>query len=224
MKITNFIFLFLSLLVYSNSHTQILYSNEKKSIKEVALTYDDGPSYITPELCDLLKKYNVKATFFVLGENVKKYPQYLKRIKEDGHLIGSHTYSHINFYRLKKNPEIEKIIKDEIKKTEEEIIKVTGEKPVFLRFPYGYSDKKGIKIANELGYKVYNWSFGYDWNNISDEDLIKRYIANIKPGSIFLMHEGYKKTDRVLKLTEALIQELTKRGYKIVRLDEMSFK
>ncbi|MCX7647977.1 MAG: polysaccharide deacetylase family protein [Elusimicrobiales bacterium] len=208
----------------SNLNAENFYSYGDPSKNEIALTYDDGPSPDTLALCDILKKYGVKATFFVLGENVKRYPGYLKRIKEDGHLIGSHTYSHKNFYKFKNNPDMAKIIEDEIIRTENEIKKITGEKPVYLRYPYGYNAKIGIDMAKKMGYKVYNWSFGYDWNKIDDEELVNKYISNIKPGAIFLMHDRKSKTDRVLNLTQKLIEELNKRGYKTVGLDEMSFK
>lgn len=214
----------LGLFFGANLNAGNFYSYGDTSKNEVALTYDDGPSQNTPALCDILKKYNVKATFFVLGENVKRYPGYLKRIKDDGHLIGSHTYSHKNFYKFKNNPDIVNMIEDEIIRTENEIKKITGEKPVYLRYPYGYNAKIGIDTAKKLGYKVYNWSFGYDWNKIGEEELLKKYISNIKPGAIFLMHDKKSKTNRVLNLTEKLIEELNKRGYKPVRLDEMSFK
>lgn len=213
-------------LLQSMLTAQVFYSQGDPSKKEVSLTYDDGPSKTTPYLLDMLKKYNVKATFFVLGENVKKYPQYLKRIKEDGHLIGSHTYSHKNFYKYKNEIELGKLIEKEIMTSENEIKKVNGEKPSFLRYPYGYNKETGLDIASKLGYKVYNWTFGCDWDKSDDEKIINRYLAHIKPGAIFLIHDTGQKLrkERTLKITETLIQELNKTGYKIVRLDEMSFR
>lgn len=216
--------LLILLFVSLNLRAGDFYSEGDPATNVVALTYDDGPSRLTPQLLALLKKYNVKATFFVLGSNVKKYPSYLKMIKDEGHLIGNHTYSHKNFYRLKKDVNLPSIIEEEILKTEAEIKKITGEKPVFLRYPYGYNKKTGIDIAHKLGYKVYNWSFGYDWNRMDDEKLAQKYIEHIKPGAIFLMHDHNTKTKRSLKLTEKIIEELNKRGIKTVRLDEMNFK
>jgi len=199
------------------------YSDAKPEKNYIALTFDDGPSLITPKLCELLKKYNVKATFFVLGENVRRYPENLKRIKNDGHLIGSHTYSHKNFYKISKGNLRDEIV-SEIKKTEDEIYKVVGIKPNILRYPYGYNRSLGIEIAKELGYDVYNWTFGYDWNNIDIEKLAQMYIENIKPGAILLLHDTPKRKGKVLELTKRIIEEAKRRGYEIVRLDEMIFK
>ncbi|MEF3279709.1 MAG: polysaccharide deacetylase family protein [Elusimicrobiota bacterium] len=185
------------------------------------LTYDDGPSTVTFEICDLLKKYNVKATFFVLGENVKKYHGELKRIYQDGHLIGNHTYSHMNFYKIDKSSDIENIIIQEIEKTENEILNVIGIVPKVLRYPYGYSRKHGLDVAIKKGYKVFNWTFGYDWNKINDDELIKKYLEHIKPNAIILMHDTPKRNKRVLKITEEIIKEAKKKKFKFATLDEI---
>jgi len=199
------------------------YSSAKPVKKYIALTFDDGPSRITPQLCDLLKNYQVKATFFVLGENVKRYPQYLKRIKDDGHLIGSHTYHHKNFYKVPKD-KVESEIKEEIKKTEDEIYKAIGVKPTILRYPYGYSKPIGISIAKSMGYDVYNWTFGYDWNDIDLDKLVDMYVKNIKPGAILLLHDTEKRKGRIIELTKRIIENAKSQGYEILRLDEMIFK
>lgn len=181
--------------------------------KVIYITYDDGPSAITSEIVDLLNKYNVKATFFVLGENLKKYPDALKKINNSGHIIGNHTYHHINFYKENKKKDIKDLIEKEIKTTEDEIVRIIDKKPFLLRYPYGYSKKNACEIAKNMGYRLYNWSFGYDWHKISDDELLRKYIENIYPGAILLMHDTPKNNKRVLKITDKIIEEALKKGY-----------
>lgn len=185
----------------------------------IYLTIDDGPSSITNELCDLLLKYDVKATFFVLGENVKKYPQALKYIYNNGHLVANHTYSHKNFYKIKANRDL---LETEIKKAEEEIVKLINYKPIYLRYPYGYSSKQAIEVARFLGYKVINWSFGYDWHPYSEDKIISEYIKNLKPGSIILVHDTPKRNKMVLRVVEEIFKEAKKKNLKFVKIDELN--
>ncbi len=192
----------------------LAFTTEKKY---VYLTIDDGPSSITLQICDILKKHNAKASFFVLGQNVKKYPKMLERIYDDGHLVGNHTYSHINFYKKKDNISL---IKEEIKKAEDEIVKVIGIKPSYLRYPYGYISPKAVQIASDMGYKTINWDFGWDWSKADESDIISRYLRNLIPGRIILMHDNPRRNKMALRLIEALVEEGEKRGLIFVRLDE----
>jgi len=217
-------FLIIFICFATSSYSGDFFSNISTTTNQIALTFDDAPSTVTPEICDVLKKYGVKATFFVLGNNVKKYPSNLKRIYDDGHLIGNHTYSHINLFKERKLPEHEKILLDEITKTENEIKNISGFTPTYIRFPYGYDKKWAIELAQKNGYKVFNWTFGYDWNKIDDEKLIKLYIDNIRPGAVFLMHDTPKHKKRILRLTEEIIKEAKNRNFTIVRLDEAVYK
>ncbi|MGC8867402.1 MAG: polysaccharide deacetylase family protein [Elusimicrobiales bacterium] len=190
-------------------------ANDKRYIY---LTIDDGPSALTSDICDLLKKHKAKASFFVLGKNVKRYPKMLERIFADGHLVGNHTYSHINFY--KKRDDIF-LIRQEIKKAEDEIFRIIGVKPLYLRYPYGYHSQKAIEIASDMGYKVINWDFGYDWKNDDEDVIISRYRKNILAGKIILMHDTAKRNKMALRLLKALLEEGEKKGLVFVRLDEV---
>lgn len=185
--------------------------------KRIYLTIDDGPSLVTSQLLEILRKHNVKATFFVLGVNIERYPDALKRIYKEGHLVGNHTYSHKNFYKARYD---DKMLTEEIKKTEDEIIKIIGYKPRYLRYPYGFTSKTAMEIAASLGYKVVNWDFGYDWNPYDEERIINEYIKNLKPGSIILIHDTPKRKKMVLRLVEKIIIEAKKRGLEFARLDE----
>ena len=113
--------------------------NTKKTsgIKEVALTFDDGPSpECTKDLLEGLKERNVKATFFVIGEKAEAYPDLIKKIQDDGHIIGNHSYTHVNLGILSKKDACE-----QIRKTNDAIYQITGEYPQFLRSPFGSTQK-----------------------------------------------------------------------------------
>lgn len=183
---------------------------------KIYLTIDDGPSSITQHICDLLRKYNAKATFFVLGQNVKRYPDMLKKIYEDGHLVANHTYSHINFYKRYDK----RLIIEEIKKTEDIVLKTISYKTTYLRYPYGYYSKEALEIANSLGYRVVNWSFGYDWNPYSEQKIIESYLKHINKGEIILVHDNPRRDKMVLRILERILEEGQKKGLSFVRLDE----
>ncbi|OAD66931.1 carbohydrate esterase family 4 protein, partial [Phycomyces blakesleeanus NRRL 1555(-)] len=118
-----------------------------------ALTFDDGPSNYTSELLDILDEYRIKATFCVLGSNVKRYPQVLQRIFQSGHQIASHTYSHPHLMSLTN----EEIIY-EIKATEEAIRDAIGIKPKYIRPPFGEADDRVKGLLRTMGYRVLMWN------------------------------------------------------------------
>jgi len=207
---------------YIFAGSKAFYSQGCMNKKEFALTYDDGPGFITAELLDTLKKYNVKATFFLLGENIKRYPELVKRIYAEGHLIGSHTYSHKNFFIIDKKNGKEEILKEEILKTENELKKIGLSKPIFLRMPNGFSKKWAIDIASSMNYTLVNWTFGIDWHNIPQEKMEELYLKAIKPGAIILLHDGGgKKKKKTIEITEKILKEAYNNGFKAVRIDEI---
>ena len=128
--------------------------NDLEKEKKISLTFDDGPGIYTLEILDLLKKYNVKATFFCIGKNIEMYPEIIKQIIDEGHLIGNHSYGHspfFDFYNAKK-------IIEEIQKTDTLLEKLTSKKINFFRPPYGVttpSIRRAIKIT---GHKVIGWN------------------------------------------------------------------
>jgi peptidoglycan/xylan/chitin deacetylase (PgdA/CDA1 family) len=189
--------------------------------KWVALTFDDGPNPAAlDKILATLKKENLKATFFVLGVNITQYPDSAKKYLQAGHEIGNHTYSHLNYYQMKKkkNPvEIEKILSDEIDKTETAIKDAAGVKPFFMRMPNGFITPAVKKIAKEKQYIIINWTFGCDWQKNTKDELVKKYLNKVKPGAIFLMHEK-KLTAEALP---EIIAGIKKKGYEIVPLKEI---
>ncbi|MFH0947805.1 MAG: polysaccharide deacetylase family protein [Elusimicrobiota bacterium] len=197
------------------------YIDGLSSKKWVALTFDDGPRPgVLDKILETLKKENVKATFFILGSNIKTYPKYVKKYIEYGHEIGNHTYAHLNYYQLKKKKsfeEIEQIFSKEIDDTETVIKKLTGVKPFFMRMPNGFISPTVRKVAKEKKYVVVNWTFGCDWNKNTKEELVQKYLRSVKPGAIFLFHEK-KITAEALP---EIIGGIKKKGYEIVTLSEI---
>lgn len=186
----------------------------KDDMGKIALTFDDGPDPThTLQLLEGLAKREVKATFFITGENAEAYPDLVKRMYEEGHLIGNHTYSHLQL--TKKNREA---FKAELVRTNEIIKEITGEEVVFVRPPYGSWDKS---FEEELNMFPVLWTIDpLDWCSNDVACVINKVLPKVKENSIILMHDEYAST-----VTAALqiVDELQKRGYEFVTVDEILF-
>lgn len=179
--------------------------------KALALTFDDGPSDYTNELLDGLAQYDAKVTFFVIGHKADKNPETVKRAYEDGHLIGNHTYNHIDFYKNSLED-----IKKNILKGSQTIERITGEKPLFLRAPYGHVSSLQLKQLNCF---FVCWSAStYDWFKEDEDYVYKRIMNKAKDGAIILMHDTKETT---VKAVLRAVPELIDQGYELVRVDEL---
>lgn len=189
---------------------------------QFALTYDDGPGAITQELLDLLAKRGAKATFFVLGSSVRRYPELAKKAHDAGHLLANHTDSHKNWFKIGKGPDRARILEAEIKKAEEAIVKAAGFKPGILRMPNGYAAQWVTDTARKLGYRTANWNYGSDWTKVSEEKMTAEYLAALKPGAVLLLHDGGGRSrEKTLRITAAVLDEAARRGLQPARLDEV---
>ncbi|MEI7481914.1 MAG: polysaccharide deacetylase family protein [Elusimicrobiota bacterium] len=190
----------------------------KKS--EFALTYDDGPGYITEDLLKLLNRYNARATFFVTGQAVRKYPKKVAAERAAGHLIGNHTDKHEFYPKVGKSADREKILERELDGAGAAIADAAGIKPVFLRMPNGYDRDWVRKVATRKGYILVNWTYGIDWINMPEAEMTWGYLKNLKPGAILLMHDGGGKgRERTLRITEQVLKEAALKGLRPVTLD-----
>lgn len=180
----------------------------------MALTFDDGPHPVcTPQLLDGLKKRDVKVTFFVTGENVESYPEIVKRASEEGHLIGNHTFHHVQLTAANSDD-----FKKEIISTNDIIQEVTGKETSFIRPPYGSWDKKYEK---ELNMFPVLWDVDpLDWCSTNVDKIVRSVLAGTKENSIILMHDSYDST-----VTAALqvVDILKAEGYEFVTVDEILF-
>lgn len=171
-------------------------------------------------ILDVLDRYNVKGTFFIIGkwvdyseENQKK----LKLICERGHEIGNHSYNHPLFSKMGEDK-----IKEELRKTNETIERVTGEKPEIFRFPSGDYTEKSIEIVATEGYIPVQWDVdSVDWKEVGADVEYNRVLKGVKSGSIILFHNNGKYTPGNL---EKLLSELGDKGYKFVTVGQLIYQ
>lgn len=193
--------------------------------RRVAITFDDGPSPIwTPLILDELKKGNVKATFFMIGHHVKKYPEVARRVAEEGHEIGNHGYAHSVF--LYYTPEE---LEEEIKYTELVIKEITGQTTRYFRPPKAWLTKEEKERIKTMGYDVVLWSLNSkDWVTFDDRYILRYLLQNIRNGDIILFHdsggvftrEGGNRSETVSTLP-LLAEKLAQRGFECVTIGQL---
>jgi peptidoglycan-N-acetylglucosamine deacetylase len=185
--------------------------------KIVALTFDDGPwPKYTEQILNILKENNVKGTFFVIGRNMKNFPEIGKRIVADGHTIANHTWHHW-YHRL--NP---KAAAYEIDATEEIIYKTTGVRTNIFRPPGGVLGNGPAAYARSKKYSVIMWSAdSHDYKRPPAPRLLSNVMRDSKPGGIVLMHDGGGVRDSTVKALPAMIDKFRNSGYRFVTMPEM---
>ena len=167
------------------------------SEKQVYLTFDDGPiPEVTPWVLDELKKHNAKATFFCIGDNVRKHPELFSRIISEGHALGNHTFNHLNGRKTKAEDYIHNVLKaDEMmKRSIPQSSKPEAGSALLFRPPYGKITSKQAKILRNKGYRIIMWdvlSADFD-SDVSEEKCLQNVLKNINPGSIIVFHDSLK--------------------------------
>lgn len=180
--------------------------------KKIAITFDDGPSSsFTVQLLDGLRERNVQATFFLLGQNIGKYPDIVRTMYEDGHLIANHTYSHMELTSENGAAYVE-----EIEKTNALITALTGEDTDFVRPPYGVWDKR---YEEELDMIPVFWTIDpQDWCTFDVDTIVERVVKRAEEDAIILLHDCYQSSvDAALEIVDILQAE----GYEFVTVDEL---
>lgn len=177
----------------------------------VALTFDDGPSPIyTPQVLTILKKYNVKATFFVMGWAAKKYPELIRQMIAEGHVVASHTNSHKDLTRMPM-----KKLRYEISMPKEAIEAVIGTAPVCVRPPYGKGNNHVRKVIREYNMIMVPMGFNsFDYENRGVKKLTKWVVSNAISGRVILLHDGYRFRGQTVKALPGIIQGIRKKGLK----------
>jgi peptidoglycan/xylan/chitin deacetylase (PgdA/CDA1 family) len=182
----------------------------------IALTFDDGPSAkLTPRLLDLLGAHHIKATFFVIGQNVADHPEIVARAAREGDEIGNHSWSHPAFAKLS-----DEAVRRELQKTDEAIHSATGNRPTLLRPPYGSITARQKKwIKEEFGYKIVMWDVDpLDWKRPGPIVVTNRIMRNTRAGSIVLSHDIHPGT---IEAMPAAIEQLQAKGFKFVTVSEL---
>jgi peptidoglycan/xylan/chitin deacetylase (PgdA/CDA1 family) len=182
----------------------------------VAMTFDDGPHpKLTPRLLDILKERGLKATFYVIGQNVVQYPEIMQRMVAEGHEIGNHSYTHPSFTKVSAAK-----LGEEISKSNEVILQVCGVKPTTVRPPYGATNSTINKRLNdEFGFAVIMWSVDpLDWKIRRASHVSNHILQNTKAGSIILAHDIHPST---IEAMPAALDGLLAKGHKFVTVSEL---
>lgn len=196
--------------------------------KRVALTFDDGPSPVwTSKILDELKKSGVKATFFMVGHHVQKYPDIARRVAEEGHTIGNHGYAHsvLLYYTP---PEIE----EEIKYTEHVIRETTGRTTKIFRPPKAWLSKSIKEKIKSMGYDVVLWSLNSkDWVSFNHRDIVRYLAKRVKNGDILLFHDSGNvftteggNRNQTVKSISLLARTLQEKGFEFVSVEELIYE
>ncbi|MFA1544401.1 polysaccharide deacetylase family protein [Actinomadura monticuli] len=183
-------------------------------VKCVALTFDDGPAESTGELLDVLAAKNVRATFFLVGENVVKHPELVRRELQAGHEIGDHSYTHADLGTASKTT-----VMSELTRTQDAIRRAAGFTPVLLRPPYGSVSKRLTKLARSMGLAQVLWTVDpLDWEHRDTGYVEKRVLKRVRPGYVVLMHDIHPTTVRAVP---RIIDRLAAEGYAFVTVSEL---
>jgi peptidoglycan/xylan/chitin deacetylase (PgdA/CDA1 family) len=191
-----------------------------KNDKLIALTFDDGPDKrYTTDILDILKEKGVKATFFVVGQQVTKNPEVLQRIVDEGHAVGNHTYHHKDLSKLNKQQIIE-----EVKTSDAAIKKAIGYTPSMVRAPYGAVSDTLKVLLKSNNRELVGWNIDTrDWAGTSSADIRKMIKNEAKPGGIILMHSfGGKHIKNTVQALPDVIDDLVEKGYTLVTADQIA--
>jgi polysaccharide deacetylase family sporulation protein PdaB len=197
-----------------------IYSYRKNDGMKIAITFDDGPHpFYTAKILEILERYHVRATFFLIGSCAATYPDLVKAEIEKGHEIGNHTYSH-----LKLNGVSKELLQDEISRTDTLLQKLTGRNIKLFRPPEGVCNTAISTLSADLGYHVILWNIDTrDWAHTSSEKIIAHVKRNVKSGDILLFHDYIAKNSPTPAALEVLIPHLLSEGYQFVTVSELLF-
>nr|WP_158727847.1 MULTISPECIES: polysaccharide deacetylase family protein [unclassified Flavobacterium] len=181
--------------------------------KVVYLTFDDGPTpEVTSWILDELNKYNFKATFFCIGDNIRKYPVIFKKIISEGHAVGNHTFNHLNGWKTSTQNYIDntELCQEIIDKN----MQYNSDSKIF-RPPYGKIKKAQSRALLKMGYKIFMWdvlSADFD-GKITNEECLNNVIMNLQPGSIIVFHDSIKAFEKLKYVLPATLQYLQDNNY-----------
>lgn len=190
-------------------------SVEESGVKEkpsIAITFDDGPSgRYTGRLLDGLKERSVKASFFLIGENAEENPVLVERIYKEGHLIGNHTYSHVQMTHLSEEAAVR-----EIEKTDQVISAITGEHVAYMRPPFG-AWQRVLEVRMEVLPVL--WSVDpLDWTTENVDEIVSKVVTEVEEGDIILLHDCYASS---VEAALRIVDILQKEGYEFVTVDRL---
>ncbi|WP_083194981.1 polysaccharide deacetylase family protein [Pararhodobacter sp. CCB-MM2] len=198
------------------THEVVSLNAVETSRPRVALTFDDGPHPTnTPMLLDILARYNAKATFYVIGQNARRYPEILRRMVAEGHEIGNHTYTHPVLSRLGNGT-----VLNEIDRTQQIVWDIVGAVPVTLRPPYGsFSPRQQHMLFDNRNLSTVVWSVDpEDWRRPGVSVVANRMLRGARPGAVILAHDIHGPTIRAVP---AVLDGIAARGLEAVTISEL---
>jgi peptidoglycan-N-acetylglucosamine deacetylase len=188
--------------------------------KVIALTFDDGPDpRYTPQIAAILKEYDAKATFFVVGQRVKAHPKIVRQLMDQQHELANHTYTHPDLRRISPTK-----LREEVQATQEEIYKHTGLRPLLFRPPGGVYNEALVKVAKDAGFLVIMWSWHQDtrdWSDPGVKKITNKVLKNARNGDIVLFHDYGGNRKQTVEALKIIMPELKKRGYQFVTVSEL---
>ncbi len=197
-----------------------IYAANRQAGKYVALTFDDGPHPVyTEQILDILAAYNAKATFFVIGQNAKQYPELVRKEYEAGHEIGNHTYSHPNMKKISVTEAVA-----EIEKTQEAVHDIIGIYPKLFRSPGGIFSDELVTAVEEHDCKSVLWSWRQDtrdWSKPTVDKVVRTVLDNLRDGDIILFHDYNTSGSPTPEALRIILPELIRRGYSFVTVSEL---
>ncbi len=196
----------------------------KTNEKLVAITFDDGPHEVfTPQILDLLAKYDAKATFFVTGKNARLYPEVLKRADADGHEIGNHTFHHYTNNHMSSTQ-----LSMELDKANDAIAQIIRKKPTLYRPVQGVYNDTIIQTAHKKGLDVIMWSWDQDpldWQNPRASKIVNHVKKGLSPGDIIILHDwNNSRVSQTVKAIEPILKLLKENNYKCVTVSELIYR
>lgn len=210
------LFFLLVHIMCAESEFNSFFSHVKTDKPIVSLTFDDGPHPIyTAELLDVLKQYNVKATFFVIGYNVRLYPELVQRMNDEGHEVANHSYSHEAYSTMND----EDILVD-LARSQKELKAILGHYPLYFRPPYGRLKSSQVNVVSPYFEKIVTWSLDpKDWEDSAKSGtILVTILKKINAGDIVLLHSDKPET---VKMLPALLENLLHRGMQFATISDL---
>lgn len=197
---------------------EIIYHGRNNGRREIALSFDDGPHpYYTPLILDILAEYNIRATFFMVGENVNYYPSAAEAVIAAGHEIGNHTFSHCKFNRMSEHE-----MREEISACEDAISSIAECRPHFIRPPEGQMNETMRRVIGSLDYRIVLWDVDTrDWAHTPADVICEHIMSSVKEGDIILMHDFIGHDSPTPEALRLVIPRLLEAGYHFVTVGEM---
>ncbi len=217
------IFFLITLLVLfsvgcSAEEAKITYRRTENTEMKIALTFDDGPHpYYTAEILEILKEYNVKATFFFVGQNIENYPEAAEQVYLAGHEIGNHTYTHHRVRAMERGE-----LESELERCDDEIYRLYEYRTRLFRPPEGAFDDDVEDIARNMDYSIILWSVDTrDWEGNTPVKIYQNVIDHVRSGDIILMHDYIGRNSPTPKALRMIVPKLIEMGYSFVSVSEL---